>query len=153
MTKWLRRLGCLFLVFGLVAAVAVPNLVEARKNGNETRAIGALGRIAAAQAIFREGDKEGDGNLDYGTLAELGEAGLIDAVLATGMKDGYLFESAYGATTSEFIWFAVASPVEPGHTGDRYWAINHEGVPYYTSEQPFEMNTVDCTMPPNVQPT
>ena len=42
-----------------------------------------------------EGDKENDGNLDYGTLRELGEAGLIDAVLASGTKEGYLFREIF----------------------------------------------------------
>ena len=149
--------GCVVgtLLFLVIAAIAIPNLIEPRYGGNSTAAIGALKTIRSAQALFREADKEGDGNLDYGTLSELatsGTTGLIDRVLGSGTKQGYLFEATYGATTSEFIWFATASPAVPGVTGDRYFATNHEGVTYYTASGPFVLNSVDCQMPPNVQP-
>lgn len=77
---------------------------------------------------------------------------LIDAVLGSGSRQGYLFEATYGATTSEFIWFGTATPISPGTTGDRYFATNHEGVTYYTSGSPFVLNSVDCQIPPGVQP-
>jgi hypothetical protein len=98
---------------------------------------------------------EGDDNLDYGTLRELGVAGpsgLIDRVLATGTKQGYLFEATYGATTSEFIWIGIASPAVPGTSGDRYFVTNHEGVTFYTSQAPFTLNAKDCTIPAGVRP-
>ena len=103
------------------------------------------------QALFREGDKECDGILDYGTLAELSTAGasggLIDAVLGSGTKQGYLFEASYSATTSEFLWFATARPIVPGKGGDRYFVTNHQGVTYFTTAGPFAFNTTDCTIP------
>ncbi len=135
----------------LIAAIAIPNLIEARKNGNETAAIGALKTIGAAQALFREADKESDGNLDYGTLNELaggnGGMGLVDSVLGSGKKQGYLFQASYSAATSEFLWFATANPTKPGTTGDRYFATNHEGVTYYSATAPIPMNTGDCSFP------
>jgi hypothetical protein len=147
----------LALVIGLVAMIplllvplALGHLTEHRKNRNETQAIGALKAIGSAQALFREADKDGDGSLDYGTLAELGSSGttgLIDAVLASGTKDGYLFEATYGATTSEFIWYATARPVLPGVSGDRYFATNHEGVTFATTEGAFSLDNVDCQPP------
>ena len=121
-----------------------------RGGGNEGAAIGALKTVAAAQSLFRESDKEADGNLDYGTLSELasaGTTGLIDRVLGSGTKQGYLFEATYGASTSEFIWFATAGPALPGTTGDRYFCANHEGVTFYTSSGPFKLNSVNCTIP------
>ena len=60
--------------------------------------------------------------------------------------------AAGGRTTSEFIWFATASPALPGTTGDRYFVTNHEGVTFYTSEAPFELNNIDCTIPATVRP-
>ena len=151
----LIELMIVIAIIAIIAAIAIPNLIEARKNGNETAAIGALKTIGAAQALFRESDKESDGNLDYGTLSELatsGTTGLIDRVLGSGTKQGYLFAATYGATTSEFIWFCVATPALPGTTGDRYFGTNHEGVTYYTSQGAFTLNGVNCQMPPNVQP-
>ena len=139
-------------VLGLVSVVAAPNVIEARKGNNPTPAIGPLKTIGTAQSLFREADMEADGNLDYGTLPELAAAGLIDHVLASGTKNGYLFETSYGASTSEFIWFATARPAIPGVTGDRYYAANHEGVTFYTNLGAFSFNTLNCTIPAGVQP-
>jgi hypothetical protein len=135
----------------MVAAIAIPNLIEARKNGNEAGAIGSLKTISAAQALFREGDKDEDGVLDYGTLGELSTAGsyggLVDSVLGSGVKYGYVFNASPSTTTCEFLWFATASPSKPGTTGDRYFATNHEGVTYFSVTSPIPMNTDDCTLP------
>src|SRR5205807_8887790 len=63
------------VVLGLltvIVAISLPNLVSSRKHRNERDAIGALKSIATSEAVFREGDKEVDGNLDYGMLSELG---------------------------------------------------------------------------------
>ncbi len=113
----------------------------------ETQAIGALKTIGAAQALFREADKDEDGFEDYGTLQELasaGAAGLIDQALGSGTKSGYLYECTYGSSTSEFIWFATARPALPTTTGDRYFVANHEGVVYYTTTRAFSLDSVTC---------
>ena len=150
MKGWVGRL-LVFLVPVASLGAAIPTLIESRKNHNEAAAHAALGEIGAAQAIFREADTEGDGKFDYGTLAELGAAGLIDAVLATGTRDGYVFEASYSATTPDFLWFATASPAEPGTTGDRYFCMNHEGVTFYRTDKAFDLNTTDCTIPAGVK--
>ncbi len=152
----LIELMIVIAIIAIIAAIAIPNLLEARKNGNETAAIGAMKTIGAAQALFREGDKETDGNLDYGTLLELSTAGasggLIDAVLGSGSKQGYLFQAAYSTTTSEFLWNAIASPSVPGTTGDRYFVTNHQGVTYFTTSTAFILNSADCTIDPAATP-
>ena len=151
----LIELMIVIAIIAIIAAIAIPNLIEARKNGNETAAIGALKTLGTAQSLFREADKEADGNLDYGTLTELssaGTTGLIDSVLGSGTKNGYIFDCSYGATTSEFIWFATARPALPTTTGDRYFAANHEGVTFYSSLIPFSLNTLNCTIPAGPQP-
>src|SRR5262245_33825620 len=53
----------------------------ARILGNEFFAITMLRSIATAETVFREGDKDGNGKRDYGTLAQLSQAKLVDAVL------------------------------------------------------------------------
>lgn len=127
---------------GLVALVAfgfvLPEIATKRKRGNEAVAIGALKTITTAQALFREGDKERDTNFDYGTLEELSDTNLIDAVLGSGEKQGYAFSCAPSPSTSEFLWFATANPVRPGASGDRYYATNHSGVIFYSEVGPLE---------------
>jgi hypothetical protein len=118
--------------------------------GNEPSAIGALKTINVAQVLFRKNDTEGDGVHDYGTLSELAmlgspQDGLVDPVLGSGTKQGYLFESSHSRGGSE--WFATASPTIPTVTGNRYFATNHLGVIYYSTTAPIPMNTRDATLP------
>ena len=151
----LIELMIVIAIIAIIAAIAIPNLIEARKNGNETAAIGALKTISAAQALFREADKEGDGNLDYGTLPELstaGATGLIDTLLGSGTKQGYRFEASYSSVTSEFLWHGQARPLLPQTTGDRYFEVNHQGVTYYTGLAHYNVNSVDCTVQAFSQP-
>src|SRR5438105_4834151 len=117
----LIELMIVIAIIAIIAAIAIPNLLAARKHANETAAIGALKTIGTSQAIFREGDKERDGNLDYGMLSELNATSLVDSVLGSGTKQGYLFQAVYGFSTSEFLWFGVANPALAGTTGDRYF--------------------------------
>jgi hypothetical protein len=116
------------------------------KTRNERRAIAALKTIATVESIFREGDKDGNGALDYASLAQLGQTQLIDAVLASGTKDGYVFQVSASVSTSEFLWFAVVSPLKPGVTGDRYFEMNHSAVIFFTTAASFALNTTDCNM-------
>jgi hypothetical protein len=134
-------------VVGALSWVAFGNLREVNKNGNETGAISALGEISEAQSLFREGDLERDGNLDYGTLAELGAAGLIDATLASGSRGGYLFEASHSPTTSEFLWYAVARPEELGVTGDRLFGANQQGNVFYTTATQLVVDPRTCEVP------
>ncbi len=141
---------CAFV--GIIAAIAIPNLIEARKHGNEAAAIGALKTISTSQTLFREGDKDGDEFLDYASnLQELSDAYLIDMVLGSGVKQGYVFQVASAPDTPEFLWMATASPAAPGTTGDRYFVINHAGVIYYSNTAPFAI-TPDCEIPPTATP-
>lgn len=139
-------------IVSIIAAIAIPNLIEARKHGNEASAIGALKTINTSQTLFREGDKEGDMTLDYaGSLAELSDATLIDGVLGAGVKQGYVFQVAVSPTTPEFLWIATASPVSPGTTGNRHFVINQAGVVYYSLTGPFSITT-DCSIPAGSTP-
>ncbi len=90
----------------------------------------------------------------YGTLKELGEAGstgLIDSVLASGTKNGYLFKLRASPTHPEFMWMASASPALPKTTGDRWFVTNHEGVTYYSTQGEIPLND-ECKIPAGLQP-
>jgi type IV pilus assembly protein PilA len=71
---------------GLIAAIAIPNLLASRMAANEGSAIGSLRVISQAQADYKA-------NLNrYATLEELGAEQLIDPTLASGVKHGYRFK-------------------------------------------------------------
>ena len=83
--------------------------------------------------LFREGDKDQDGVLNYGTLDQLGSAQLVDSVLANGTKQGYHFSVRSGPDV-ELEWSASAVPAVPGTTGSRCFYVDQSGLIYYASE-------------------
>jgi prepilin-type N-terminal cleavage/methylation domain-containing protein len=124
----LIELMIVIAIIAIIAAIAIPNLIEARKGSNESAAIGALRTLTTAQALFREGDRDRDGVLDYATsLTELNRYGsLIDPVLASGTKQGYSFTIV--SDDNRFVWSSTAEPVTPGKSGDRYFFVDESGV-------------------------
>jgi len=62
------------IVSGVVPAIAIPKLLEARNEANERAAMANLRAIASAQAVYQDEarvDSDGDKCGEYGTLAEL----------------------------------------------------------------------------------
>lgn len=146
------------VVAGVFAFVAVALAGGAfwlrveRRRENERTAIGVLEAITTAESLFREKDADRNGALDYGDLARLTKAGLVDTCVGTGTYNGYLFRVGASTSTSEFLWFAVANPEEPGVTGDRAFCVNQSGELFYTTEGCFTVNTTTCTIPSNASP-
>jgi type IV pilus assembly protein PilA len=90
--KGLAIAGIVLSAIGLVtipviSAIAIPNLLAARRSANEASAIANMKTIAFAEATYRE--TAGNGNC--GDLNQLGSSGLIDSVAANGSKNGYIF--------------------------------------------------------------
>ena len=73
---------------GIIAAIAIPNLLASARAANEASAINSLRTIASAEAVYQTTVGYGK----YGTLDELVARGLIDRNLGTGVKNGYNFE-------------------------------------------------------------
>jgi prepilin-type N-terminal cleavage/methylation domain-containing protein len=108
-------------IIALLAAIAIPNLLRARLQANESAAQAALKTIATAEITYRSA------NATYATLTQLGTPGTgpayIDAVLMNGTKSGYVF-AITGPTGSEF--HASATPTAGG--GIRSFCIMEDGV-------------------------
>ncbi len=134
-------------IIAVIAVIAIPSLMQSRKHANEGSAIASLHELGGEQTLFREGDKEHDGNVDYGMLSELSNVGLLDSVLGAGTKQGYLFAATYGFASSEFLWYATASPVLHGQTGDRFFVTNNSGTIFYTGTGPVALDTSSCKIP------
>jgi type IV pilus assembly protein PilA len=77
--------GFAIVFIPLIAAIAVPNLLAARRAANEGSAISSLRNIALAQVKFSAVSQR------CGNFSELKNANQIDSVLATGTKSGYIF--------------------------------------------------------------
>ncbi len=75
-------------IIGIIAAIAIPNLLASKRSANEGSAIGSVRSINTAEATYFTTAGQ---NLNYGTLAQMRTANLIDSVLAAGTKSGYTF--------------------------------------------------------------
>jgi len=66
-------------IIAIIAAIAIPNLLSARLNANETAAIATLRNISSAQAQFQataKADTDNDGTGEFGSFLEL--SGAVD---------------------------------------------------------------------------
>jgi type IV pilus assembly protein PilA len=120
-------------IIGIVSAIAIPNLISSRRAANEGSALATMRIIASGQAAYRA--TAGGGN--YGSLANLRTAGLVDVVVGasdTTAKSGYFFTTnqvsgpsfpAFDATAVPSIYSGVTA------TGARSFLVNETGVIYY----------------------
>ncbi|MGE0712868.1 MAG: hypothetical protein AB7N76_14110 [Planctomycetota bacterium] len=122
-----RRVG-MFLLVAVLVAIAAPSLFESRRC--RFSPIGGLRVIASAQALFREGDRDGDGRLDYGTLQQLAAARLVDEELGSGLKGDYEFQAAPGGD-GRGSWWAIARPRDTS-SGERSFFTNQSGVIWFS---------------------
>lgn len=157
--RMLLGLGCgvvlvalLCVVGSIVATAALPNLVRAEKARSEAAAVTALRAIAAAQERFRAEDADGDGLADYGDLGELGQARLLEPSLVTGIHAGYLFEVAASRVDPTRRYLATATPMSPGQSGDRFFAINQAGAVYVRASRAFPLDLLRCELPGDAEP-
>src|SRR5213593_3302224 len=78
-------------IIGIIAAIAIPNLLKSRQAANEAAAISAIRTVGTAQATYQSTIGAGK---DFAlTLATLNTFGQVDSVLGTGVKSGFSFYS------------------------------------------------------------
>jgi type IV pilus assembly protein PilA len=117
-------------IIGIIAAIAIPNLLASRRAANEGSAQSSLRTLHSAQGTYQV--TAGSGN--YGSLAQLAAQNLIDPVLKLGSKSGYNFAvtpTALVAGTSPATFFATGVPQVTsgvGQTGTRRFGISTDGV-------------------------
>src|SRR3954447_14320874 len=77
------------VIIGIIAAIAIPNLLAARRSANEGSAVSAMRTLHGAQMTYAS--TYGNGGYAAAIANLGGTTGLIDAVLASGTKSGYTF--------------------------------------------------------------
>ena len=115
----------------IIAAIAIPNLMRSKMAANEASAVGSLRTINTSSVAY---------DTTYGqfpnSLANLGpvsgggtptsaSADLIDAVLASTNKSGYIFTFVAGASNTTYT--IKADPVSAS-TGQRHFYTDQSGV-------------------------
>src|SRR4030095_14216743 len=81
-------------IIGIIAAIAVPNFLSARRAANEGSAVSALRTLHGANVSFAASAGSGryagtPGTVGASSLAELHSASFIDALLSNGGQSGY----------------------------------------------------------------
>jgi type IV pilus assembly protein PilA len=120
-------------VIGIIAALAIPNLLAARRSANEGSAISSLRTLYGANVTYQS--TFGGGNFAP-AVPDIRNAGLIDPSLGSMLKSGYKFDNyvqqlhnPLNGTPATFA--LVAKPaVISGLTisGTRNFGISTDGV-------------------------
>ena len=131
------------VIIGIIAAIAIPNLLAARRSANEGSAISSLRTLHGAQMTYQATAGNGNyagtvGTTDNSGLTTMNSSNLVDSVLATGTKSGYDFTGSItdanaGAGTPATFFFVAVPSVDADTngitgTGYRNFGIQTEGV-------------------------
>jgi len=125
------------VIIGIIAAIAIPNLLAARRSANEGSAVSAMRTLHGAQMTYAA--TQGGGNYagaltgSVAALTDLAGAGLVDGQLGLGNKSGYLFVGGRinsSATAPAQFYFAALPTTTSGvtQTGTRRFGIATDGV-------------------------
>ena len=116
-------------IISLLAAIAIPNLLRARHNANESAAIAAVRTISTACESFRSAQTP---PTYPANLAALGAAAppyidgaLAGAVAAATSKQGYFYTYALVNANQYTV---TATPAVVGTTGTRIFFVDESGV-------------------------
>ncbi len=121
----------------IIAAIAIPNLLKTKMTANEASAVGALRAINMAcitYSSFYGGyppTLASTGPPGAGSAASATAADLLDSVLTSGSKSGYVFTYAAVDVNGDGkmdTYTVVADPVSRGTTGQRGFFTDHTGV-------------------------
>ena len=116
-------------IIGILAAIAIPNLLASRRAANEGSAQSSIRAIHSAQVVYQSTT----GNGAFGTdLAALRGQSLLDSVLGNGTKSGYTFAIVEQAgTNAAAVYGAYAFPITTAGvsmTGTRTFGITEVGI-------------------------
>ncbi|HSE32161.1 MAG TPA: type II secretion system protein [Pyrinomonadaceae bacterium] len=116
-------------IIGIIAAIAIPNLLASRRAANEGSAQQSLRTIHSAQATYQATAGNGAYSANLGNLHA---QNLIDTVLNTGAKSGYQFgiydQTGTGPTA---VFGASCYPTTTSgvsQTGTRRFGVTQDGV-------------------------
>ena len=140
-------------IIGIIAAIAIPNLLSSRRAANEGSALATLRVISSSEATYQSTAGAGT----YGNLAALGAHNLIDQVVTAASigggtsKSGYLFsaENIIGPGVPAFD--AKSQPADHVSTsaiagsGSRSFFVSETGVIYYNTTPTAPTCTANAT--------
>lgn len=125
-------ISVIVLLIGSIALIAVPQLLDARRNSNERSALGKLRAFATDQETYKA-----DYTL-YGTIEKIALDEKIDLRYST---NGYTFVNIIKEPNADF-YAVLASPINWGQTGKNHFVITNSGTVRVCKEKelPFKLS-------------
>lgn len=118
-------------IIGIIAAIAIPNLMASRRAANEGSAQSAMRTIHSAQVVYQN---TGGAGAYAGILTTLRDERLIDTSLGGGTKSGYEFGIVeQGGTGAAAVYGAYGFPLTTSgvtQTGTRVFGTSEDGIMY-----------------------
>jgi type IV pilus assembly protein PilA len=146
------------VILGVIAAIAVPNLLASRRSANEGAAASATRTLCVAQSTYAFTYGQGEfagavGAPDSQVLTQLGAASLIADDLASGTKSGYVYVGAkvLSSAPAQPQYFFSAIPLNGSGitaTGLRRFGVATDGVIRTDSELTHFQNIPDVLLSP-----
>ena len=144
-------------IIGIIAAIAVPDLLRARQSGNEASAIGSVRAINSGETAYASSCGGGGYAQSNADLAKAPAGGapfispdLEKADVAATAKSGYTIDVSdnadalnrdvlpaaantcnVSAGASRAMYHVAADPVSRGQTGTRSFGSDHRGTIYF----------------------
>ncbi len=123
------------VIIGIIAAIAIPNLISSRRAANEASAVSSLRVVFSGQAGYAA---TSGGGQYAGDLSVLRTKNIVDPSLACAVdpcvKSGYNFSIDTDSSGVTPVWNGTAEPTTPSgitQTGTRSFYVNEVGVIYF----------------------
>jgi prepilin-type N-terminal cleavage/methylation domain-containing protein len=110
-------------IIAIIAAIAIPNLLSARLNANETAAVATLRNISSAQAQFQataKADSDNDGTGEFGSFIELSGQSDVRGSTTVGKLNPPVLSGAFrtpdtdGFVSRSGYYFKICLPTAAG---------------------------------------
>ena len=115
------------VIIGIIAQMAIPHLLQSKLAANEASAITTVRSVLNAETLYVT--TAGAGR--YGSMAALVSGMLVDSVVGSSTKDGYIFSISLGAANTSFS--LDARPMGYRDSGIRSFFADETAVIRYTT--------------------
>jgi type IV pilus assembly protein PilA len=137
-------------IIGIIAAIAIPNLLKSQQAARETAAMREVQALGTAQLQYSVTKGRGK----FASLATLGSEQLVDSVMGTGTKGGYLFTSEPINEGAVAMYDTTAKPTATGTfgVGNRSFYSNESNIVFDADGGEPPTATAQDRTPKNGQP-
>lgn len=115
------------LIIGIIAQMAIPHLMRSKLAANEASAITTVRSVLNAETLYVT--TVGSGR--YASMGSLVSGMLVDTVVGSSTKDGYVFAISLGAADASFV--IDARPTGYLNSGIRSFFSDETAVIRYTT--------------------